>query len=137
MLALDLTVAMPSGASTVMAMERDPSLGVGAFRSARDMECDLAGRYWTDVRITTVAADGHRLDVFRDPLVGILRGVRSGEDMHGSRGRGAAGCRYADALAEGRGGFAGRSCRDHRMGWVFEEPNRDRRVFLVIASTIK
>lgn len=70
-LALDLTVAMPGGGSTAIAMERDPSLGVLAFRSAQDMECDLAGRYWTDVRITTVAADGHRLDVFRDRWSGF------------------------------------------------------------------
>ena len=70
-LALDLTVVPPSGTSTTMAMERDSSLGACSFRSAQDMECDLPGRYWTDVRITTVAADGRRLDVFRDRWSGF------------------------------------------------------------------
>lgn len=70
-LTLDLTVVLPSGATTAMAMERDSSLGVCAFRSAQDMECDVQGRYWTDVRITTVAADGHRFDVFRDRWSGF------------------------------------------------------------------
>jgi hypothetical protein len=52
-------------------MERAPSLGVGVFRSADELLCELAGRYWTDVRITTTDANGHRLDVFRDRWSGF------------------------------------------------------------------
>lgn len=82
-LALDLTVAMPGGAITTVAMERDPSLGVCAFRSARELECDLPGRYWTDVRITTVAGDGHRLDVFRDRWSGFSVVAGPGKECTG------------------------------------------------------
>jgi hypothetical protein len=41
--------------------------------------CELAGRYWTDVRITTVDVNGHRLDVFRDRWSGfsVAAGTRT------------------------------------------------------------
>jgi hypothetical protein len=70
-LALEVTLAKPGGASTTIAMERDPSAGAGGFRSVQDVECDLPGRYWTDVRITTLETNGHRLDVFRDRWSGF------------------------------------------------------------------
>ncbi len=70
-LALEVIVAKPGGDRTAIAMERDPSGGAGGFRSVRDVECDLAGRYWTDIRLSTVDVDGHRLDVFRDRWSGF------------------------------------------------------------------
>jgi hypothetical protein len=69
-LALEVTLAKPGGVTRTITMERDSSLGVCGFRSVQDVECDLAGRYWTDVRITT-EANGHRLDVFRDRWSGF------------------------------------------------------------------
>lgn len=77
---LDLMVVLPNGTATAMAMERESSLGVCAFRSAQDMECDASGRYWTDVRITTVAADGRRFDVFRDRWSGFSVAAGRGAD---------------------------------------------------------
>jgi hypothetical protein len=70
-LSLDVTLAMPGGASNTIAMERDPGLGAGGFRSAHDPLCETAGRYWADVRITALDAKGHRLEVFRDRWSGF------------------------------------------------------------------
>jgi len=70
-LAMEITLAKPGGASAIVAMERDAGFGAGAFRSAQDLLCELAGRYWTDVRITTIDASGRRLDVFRDRWSGF------------------------------------------------------------------
>jgi uncharacterized protein YegL len=69
-LSLEVTLAKPDGANAGIGMERDPALP-SAFRSTQDIVCELAGRYWTDVRITTVDAGGHRLDVFRDRWSGF------------------------------------------------------------------
>ncbi len=70
-LSLEVTLAKPGGTSTTIAMEHDPALGPGVFRSAQELVCDATGRYWTDVRITTVDANGRRLDVFRDRWSGF------------------------------------------------------------------
>jgi hypothetical protein len=70
-LALELTLAKPDHGSSVVAMERDASLGASGFRSAQDPLCEHAGRYWTDVRVTTTDAKGHRLEIFRDRWSGF------------------------------------------------------------------
>jgi von Willebrand factor type A domain len=70
-LTLEVTLAKPDGANSTIAMERDASLGAAGFRSAHDMLCEIAGRYWTDVRITALDAKGHRLEVFRDRWSGF------------------------------------------------------------------
>jgi hypothetical protein len=70
-LAVEVTLAKPGGGSAVLAMERDAALGAGVFGSVQDFFCASPGRYWTDVRITTVDAVGHRLDVFRDRWSGF------------------------------------------------------------------
>jgi hypothetical protein len=70
-LSLEVTLAKPDGARSTIAMERDPSLGAGGFRSTHDPLCEIAGRYWTDVRITALDAKGHRLEVFRDRWSGF------------------------------------------------------------------
>jgi hypothetical protein len=74
-LSLDVTLAGPNGASRSVAMNRDPVLGLGAFRSAHDPSCPLPGRYWTDVRVTAVDAGGRRLEVFRDRWSGFSVGA--------------------------------------------------------------
>lgn len=70
-LSLDVTLTRPDGGATAIAMERDPALGAGVFRNIHEPFCDLAGRYWTDVRITTADAQGHRLEIFRDRWSGF------------------------------------------------------------------
>jgi hypothetical protein len=68
--ALDLTLTKPDGVSAVMAMQR-PSAGTAIFRSTSKAQCDLPGRYWTDVRISVIGGDGRRFDVFRDRWSGF------------------------------------------------------------------
>jgi len=70
-LALEVTLAKPNGASSTIAMEREPALGLSGFRSTEDPMCDIAGRYWTDVRVTALDAKAHRLEVFRDRWSGF------------------------------------------------------------------
>lgn len=71
--ALDVEIALakPDGATSLIAMERDSSLGPSVFRSTADTVCDLEGRYWTDVRITTSDMHGRRLEIFRDRWSGF------------------------------------------------------------------
>jgi len=73
-LSLDVTLAQPGGGSSSVAMNRDPALGAGAFRSIHDSSCPLPGRYWTDVRVTAVDTGGHRFEVFRDRWSGFSVG---------------------------------------------------------------
>lgn len=73
-LSLDVTLARPGGGSSSVAMNRDPALGAGAFRSVHDSSCPLPGRYWTDVRVTAINTGGHRFEVFRDRWSGFSVG---------------------------------------------------------------
>jgi len=68
-LSADLMLIGPNGSMHRIGTEPWPD-GNG-FRSTRDAECDLAGRYWTDVRITTDDARGRRIEVFRDRWSGF------------------------------------------------------------------
>ena len=68
-LSADVTLIEPNGAMRRVGTEPWPD-GNG-FRSTRDTECDLAGRYWTDIRITTVDARGRHIEVFRDRWSGF------------------------------------------------------------------
>lgn len=70
-LSLEMTLAAPDGRKLVLPMRREPGLGAAAFRSAEDAHCPLPGRYWTDVRVTTVDASGTPLDLFRDRWSGF------------------------------------------------------------------
>ena len=69
--ALSADVALIEPGGSVRAIATEPSPDGSGFRSTRDAECDRAGRYWTDVRITTVDARGRRLEVFRDRWSGF------------------------------------------------------------------
>lgn len=66
-LSADVSLICPDGSTRAIATRREP----GGFRSAHEPACDLAGRYWTDVRITTADARGRRLEVFRDRWSGF------------------------------------------------------------------
>lgn len=70
-LSLVASVTKPDGASTVVTMERAPYLGLATFRSSRESECTLAGRYWTDVTVATNDDAGRRVEVFRDRWSGF------------------------------------------------------------------
>lgn len=70
-LALQLRLAGPNGSPATVAMKRDPVLGATGFRSTEDPLCNVAGRYWTDVRVTTLDAKGHRREIFRDRWSGF------------------------------------------------------------------
>ena len=70
-LSVEISLAKPDGISTAVTMERAPDLGPGVFRSTQRTECALPGRYWTDVKVTTVDDSGRRLDVFRDRWSGF------------------------------------------------------------------
>ena len=70
-IAVDLLLAKPDGTTVAVAVEQDASLGASTFRSVNEVFCGIDGRYWTDVRITTVDARGRHLDVFRDRWSGF------------------------------------------------------------------
>lgn len=70
-ISVEIALLKPDGTAQAMAVESDPSLDSSVFRSSNTVFCDVAGRYWTDVRITTTDARGHRLDVFRDRWSGF------------------------------------------------------------------
>jgi len=105
-LALQVTLAKPGGATEAIAMERHPSAGTGGFRSVQDVACDLPGRYWTDVRITTRDANGYRLDVFRDRWSGFSVSAAGSSDCSERRAEARLGALPVAAQAIGAGGIA-------------------------------
>ena len=70
-LAADVLLVKPDGMSAAVPMRPDPASPDNGFCSMQGTECDLPGRYWTDVRITTADLSGHRLEVFRDRWSGF------------------------------------------------------------------
>jgi Mg-chelatase subunit ChlD len=70
-LALDLSLTRPDGTVEVLPMERRPALAGTVFEAVRDSDCAFAGRYWTTVGVTSIDADGNRIDVFRDRWSGF------------------------------------------------------------------
>ncbi|MEO8382704.1 MAG: hypothetical protein ABI779_23805 [Acidobacteriota bacterium] len=68
---LEMILAKPNGTTVRIDMKRDPALGAGVFRGANDIVAEMAGRYWTDVRILTTDAGSHRLQLFRDRWSGF------------------------------------------------------------------
>jgi len=70
-LSLSLKLAKPDGTAETLRMERRPDLGEAIYASAVDVEAALAGRYWTEMRITATDAAGRRVDIFRDRWSGF------------------------------------------------------------------
>jgi hypothetical protein len=66
-LSAEVSLIRPDGSTRAIATRRE----AGGFRSANEAACDLPGRYWTDVRITTTDARGRRTEVFRDRSSGF------------------------------------------------------------------
>lgn len=70
-LSLHVMVASPDGRKRGFPMERDGDKRSATFRTTEDAHCTIAGRYWTDVRVTTTDAADRPLDVFRDRWSGF------------------------------------------------------------------
>jgi Mg-chelatase subunit ChlD len=70
-LALALSLVRPDGSRGALDMRRSESLGPGVFRTQGQAECDLAGRYWTEVQVTTCDLAGRQVEVFRDHWSGF------------------------------------------------------------------
>ncbi len=70
-LSADVALLQPNGSAIAIATDPELASGSTAFRGRRDFECQMAGRYWADVRMTTADALGHRLEVFRDRWSGF------------------------------------------------------------------
>lgn len=71
-LSVDLVLLKPDGTSAPVPTRRDART---TFNALNETECELAGRYWTDVRVSTVDAQGRRLEVFRDRWSGFTVSV--------------------------------------------------------------
>lgn len=68
---LQATIAAPDGRKIVIPMERNSDDRSVTFRATEDAHCTIAGRYWTDMRVSTLDAGGQSLDVFRDRWSGF------------------------------------------------------------------
>jgi uncharacterized protein YegL len=67
-LSVDVTIAAPDGRRTELTMQRE---GDGVYRAAVDAECEIAGRYWTEIVVTTPDAAARRVRVFEDRWSGF------------------------------------------------------------------
>jgi len=63
---LQLTLIKPSGERRILAMERMDNGAGTLYRTLSVVDCDLPGRYWTDVEIATQDLKGQRITVFHD-----------------------------------------------------------------------
>jgi hypothetical protein len=70
-LSVEITLIRPNGSTTAIPLERDVTRGLSVFQSANETVCNLAGRYWTDVRVTTTNVHGRSLEIFRDRWSGF------------------------------------------------------------------
>jgi VWA domain-containing protein len=70
-LSLELSLRKPDGQRAALAMERQPNRDAILFRTREASECDLAGRYWTELQIITRDLAARRLEVFRDRWSGF------------------------------------------------------------------
>ena len=70
-LSADMTLIKPDGHQVRFAMERQPDLGDGVFRTRGLARCDLSGRYWTEVVVTTRDLDGRKVTIFQDRWSGF------------------------------------------------------------------
>lgn len=81
-LSLELAIADPSGVRRRLPMASAADQGLGVFRSIEGLECTLSGRYWTDVKVTTLDSSGRRLDIFHDRWSGFSVSPAQQVDCH-------------------------------------------------------
>lgn len=70
-LSVELTVISPKGERRPLRMRRDPLCDRGCFRAGSEVECDVAGRYWTEVEVKTNDGDERVVSVFSDRWSGF------------------------------------------------------------------
>ncbi|HYN19923.1 MAG TPA: vWA domain-containing protein, partial [Thermoanaerobaculia bacterium] len=71
-LSLEVSLVKPDGGRDTLGMKRQPELGPAVFRTRKEAECHLAGRYWTEVLVTTKDLNDQRVKVFQDHWSGFL-----------------------------------------------------------------
>jgi len=69
-LSVDVSLASPDGRRVVLPMTRDPGSQAAVYRTTL-AACDLAGRYWTEVLVTTADSNGTPVRVFEDRWSGF------------------------------------------------------------------
>jgi hypothetical protein len=70
-LSVDLSLTVPDGHREVFPLMSRPAPGATLYRSTRPATCDVAGRYWTEVLVTTADSTGQPVRVFEDRWSGF------------------------------------------------------------------
>lgn len=70
-LSAEAFLVQPSGRRLSLAMERRPELGPGVFCTREKIACNLPGRYWTEVVLTTRDLTGRKVKVLQDRWSGF------------------------------------------------------------------
>jgi len=68
---VDVSLSRPDGERLVLPMVRDAKPSTAIYRSTATTRCDVPGRYWTEVRVTTADSDGNPVRVFEDRWSGF------------------------------------------------------------------
>jgi hypothetical protein len=69
-LSVDVSLALPNGQRVVLPMMRDAASSSSLYRT-RATECSVAGRYWTEVLVTTADSSGQPVRIFEDRWSGF------------------------------------------------------------------
>jgi hypothetical protein len=69
-LSVDVSLALPDGQRIVLPMTREPASRSSLYRT-RATECSVAGRYWTEVLVTTADSSGQPVGIFEDRWSGF------------------------------------------------------------------
>jgi hypothetical protein len=64
-LSLEVGLVFPDGQRTTLPMQRDRS-GASLYRTPSETRCAIAGRYWTEVVVTTADVSGRPVRIFED-----------------------------------------------------------------------
>lgn len=70
-LSVDVSLAQPDGRRAVLPMTRDAESPSAVYRTASGTECSVAGRYWTEVLVTTADSSGQPVRIFEDRWSGF------------------------------------------------------------------
>ena len=74
-LSVQAVLIQPGGQRRPMALERRPPLGPGVLQSREKAECPRAGRYWTELTLTTRDLNGRTVKLFQDRWSGFSVGA--------------------------------------------------------------
>lgn len=70
-LSVDVSLSRPGGERTVLPMMRERRPSSAVYHSMTRTQCDVPGRYWTEVRVTTADSRGDPVRVFEDRWSGF------------------------------------------------------------------